>query len=128
MDPYLTGSFRLADRRGLLTGDLSRVQDYALQALLVMEGHDRGEEFVRDLKVNLLAANPSSEQARLLFPEWYGDSVPEADADDFEATGGPVEYEFSNPVPEDAEEILARLMANASVTTMASDIPDDGWQ
>ena len=58
---------RLADRRGLLQGrDLSRVQERALEMLLIIENRERAKAFADDLRSRLVAHDPS--RTKDIFP------------------------------------------------------------
>jgi hypothetical protein len=79
---------RLADRQGLLTGQLNEAQSVGLQILMMLDAGERAETFWRTFRAMLGAASPK--MLPDLFPEVFAQrdpAVSEAEAIDRQALG-----------------------------------------
>lgn len=118
---------RLADRRELLTGKhLSRVQEYALDLLMIAEARDNSRKMTEEFKRAILSADPGR-FIPLLYPEWAVKGDADITDEDLVESEGEWKFETTNFDPEDADAMLASLLADNTVTVTAEDVPEEDW-
>ena len=121
-DPWLDHQLRLADRRTLLTGrKLSRVQDFALDLVLVAESRTQAVQTSEAFKLAVISADPAR-FIPLVYPEWStSENITEDDLAESEGSWAfPDLPDFS---PEDADALLDRLLADNNITLTGEHLP-----
>jgi hypothetical protein len=146
VNPYVMGVIRLADRRGLLTGSLSLVQDWGLRVLIAWEedrdATRRTSERIDQARASLLLLNPHGLDPktwfRALYPDFFGQAeveYVEVEVDERDIEGDSSgRWDFSQSMT-DADEIEAVLrnmgqtsrMTLAEADAVAPDDDDEGW-
>jgi hypothetical protein len=143
VDPYILGVIRLADRRGLLTGDLSPIQEWMLQILMLWELKQDAQriedETFNQVRAAMLIVNPFGfdiqHWMRNLYPEFYRKPateetvvVEEVTEEDLEDSTGGWDFKYSETTPEEIEEVLRGLGQMGKLTLDDLDASaDDGW-
>lgn len=84
------------------------MQDNSLDLVMLLDRRDQAREFDRRFKLAVVSANPGR-YVRQMFPEWFPPEEVGAD-DDLADTSGTWKFE-STPSPEEAERILAQMLA-----------------
>lgn len=103
---------RLAERQGLLRGDVNQPQYLGLELLMIADTRARHEDFADRLRIALVGAHP--EMGAKLLPDWMGKDKGRATEDDEEvAEGIPINaeqgYTYAEEItdPEEAKRLLA---------------------
>jgi len=134
------GEIRLADRRGKLTGDLSRVQEWALRLILAWE-HDRDsirrtEATANDLRLAILMNGGSQsetmvERFRRLYPELVQPvtdvtDVTDVTEEDLEDPEGDWDFSQVEMDQDDVEDVL-RQLGTMQTVSFAHFGDSEGW-
>lgn len=109
---------------------MSRVQEYALELVMVGEERRKAQDFIDKIKMSVISHDPAFWIDRL-FPRWrQGEDSNEVDLSqvdlDEALEDSDVEWTFDQVDPKEAERMLAELMASRGGTLSADDL-DEEW-
>lgn len=122
MPPWLEKVTRLADKKGLFTGDLSRLQDALLGVLVDHEQRLKREATSREFKLSLISAGVSP---KILFPDLF-EARTRDEIEEVLDSDGPVEYVSEVSPAEAAADISALQKLLDQDALGAEDLIDHG--
>lgn len=125
---------RLAEARGSLTAPNSPVQDLALQILMLLKTKTDEERKVDGIRAAILVADPTKEEIRRVYPEYFPTDAEEAFADAYDEHGefdidrvDDSKIDWATEVTPEEDEDLSRWIAERErgQVTLAE---LDGWR
>lgn len=111
----------------MLTGRISPVQERAIDLLSLLDAIDKAEEFGRQVRLTLAAANPKDNLIRL-FPEWFEPEGEErVDATEMDLADTKGKWEFNEMSPHEAEKVLQQMLADPTGTVTLTQVDEERW-